>query len=511
MFTELGLNVARQPDNGANPRPDNRSGWLDGETPDVVEAFLDTPAEAEAAGIEVRLWDPATQLRFRTQGRACRRGPTARRTAGRSRPRDAVPSIDGTGSHGAPRRAQRARPLPPHAHGQRAAGPARRARRQAGPAAVLEQLPRPGRPPARARGGGRRGDALGRRRRGVAAGVRHDDGPPAPRGAPGRVRGHARPRCSSARATWRTSASSARWRARATVVFSDELNHASIVDGCRLARRRDVRLPPRRRRAPRLGPAQRRRPRRADRHRLGVLDGRRRRAAGRDRRARAPPRRARRRRRGARHRLPRARAAAARCAEAGARGRGRRRRRHARQGARLLRRVRGVRPRDGALPASTPRARSSSRPRRRRRPRPAALAALELLERAAASASSACRPTPTRCATSWPREGFDVAGSTTQIVPLVVGDAALAMRICELAIERGVFAQAIRPPTVPEGTSRLRLAVMASHTRDELREAARVLGRAALQAASGPAPACRVAARRRATRPVRRRDRSARR
>ena len=36
MFTELGLNVARQPDNGSQPRPDNRSGWLDGETPDVV-------------------------------------------------------------------------------------------------------------------------------------------------------------------------------------------------------------------------------------------------------------------------------------------------------------------------------------------------------------------------------------------------------------------------------------------------------------------------------------------
>ena len=34
MFTELGLNVARQPDNGANPRPDNRSGWLDGDLPD---------------------------------------------------------------------------------------------------------------------------------------------------------------------------------------------------------------------------------------------------------------------------------------------------------------------------------------------------------------------------------------------------------------------------------------------------------------------------------------------
>ena len=33
MFEELGLNVARQEDNGANPRPDNRSGWLEGESP----------------------------------------------------------------------------------------------------------------------------------------------------------------------------------------------------------------------------------------------------------------------------------------------------------------------------------------------------------------------------------------------------------------------------------------------------------------------------------------------
>jgi glycine C-acetyltransferase/8-amino-7-oxononanoate synthase len=83
-------------------------------------------------------------------------------------------------------------------------------------------------------------------------------------------------------------------------------------------------------------------------------------------------------------------------------------------------------------------------------------------------------------------EGFEVAGSTTQIVPLIVGDASLAMRVCEAAIERGVFAQAIRPPTVPEGTSRLRLALMASHTKAELREAARILGRAALHAGFRP-------------------------
>jgi biotin synthase len=62
MFEELGLNVARQPDNGARPRPDNRDGWLDGETPDVIaEALSDDGAPPT---LELRLWDPSTQLRF---------------------------------------------------------------------------------------------------------------------------------------------------------------------------------------------------------------------------------------------------------------------------------------------------------------------------------------------------------------------------------------------------------------------------------------------------------------
>jgi biotin synthase len=60
MFSELGLNVARQPDNGANPRPDNRSGWLAGETPDVVADALHEPP----ADLGIRLWDPSRQLRF---------------------------------------------------------------------------------------------------------------------------------------------------------------------------------------------------------------------------------------------------------------------------------------------------------------------------------------------------------------------------------------------------------------------------------------------------------------
>jgi 8-amino-7-oxononanoate synthase len=72
-------------------------------------------------------------------------------------------------------------------------------------------------------------------------------------------------------------------------------------------------------------------------------------------------------------------------------------------------------------------------------------------------------------------EGLPVPDSSTQIVPLIVGDANDAVRASERALERGVFAQAIRPPTVPAGTSRLRLALMASHTKSELREAGRVL------------------------------------
>src|SRR4051794_7227159 len=83
--------------------------------------------------------------------------------------------------------------------------------------------------------------------------------------------------------------------------------------------------------------------------------------------------------------------------------------------------------------------------------------------------------------------GMATGDSTTQVLPLVVGEADDAVRVCERALEKGIFAQAIRPPTVAEGSSRLRLAVMASHTRTELEEAARVLS-AAMRAVVGSQP-----------------------
>ena len=51
------------------------------------------------------------------------------------------------------------------------------------------------------------------------------------------------------------------------------------------------------------------------------------------------------------------------------------------------------------------------------------------------------------------------------IVPLVFGSPEAAMEASAAALEQGVFAQAIRPPTVPEGTSRLRLVATAAHRR----------------------------------------------
>jgi glycine C-acetyltransferase/8-amino-7-oxononanoate synthase len=79
--------------------------------------------------------------------------------------------------------------------------------------------------------------------------------------------------------------------------------------------------------------------------------------------------------------------------------------------------------------------------------------------------------------------GFDVAPGEMPIVPLVVGDPAAAMALSAEALRRGAFAQAIRPPTVPEGSSRLRVVSMATHRPDELRLAAAAFAAAAVDSA----------------------------
>ena len=65
-------------------------------------------------------------------------------------------------------------------------------------------------------------------------------------------------------------------------------------------------------------------------------------------------------------------------------------------------------------------------------------------------------------------KGFQLLPSETQILPLILGAADVASRFAEVLLSHGVYAPAIRPPTVPEGTSRLRLSVIASHTPEDL-------------------------------------------
>ena len=64
--------------------------------------------------------------------------------------------------------------------------------------------------------------------------------------------------------------------------------------------------------------------------------------------------------------------------------------------------------------------------------------------------------------------GFDVGRSETFIVPVIIGDPRACVEMAGSLLDEGVFAQAIRPPSVPEGASRLRVSPTCEHTRDDL-------------------------------------------
>ena len=64
--------------------------------------------------------------------------------------------------------------------------------------------------------------------------------------------------------------------------------------------------------------------------------------------------------------------------------------------------------------------------------------------------------------------GYRLGESRSQILPIIVGDARQTMSLAEAVLRRGVFAHGIRPPTVPDGTSRIRVTPMATHTRAQL-------------------------------------------
>ncbi len=66
--------------------------------------------------------------------------------------------------------------------------------------------------------------------------------------------------------------------------------------------------------------------------------------------------------------------------------------------------------------------------------------------------------------------GYDCSGSETQIIPVLIGDSARTVSLSQRLLAKGVFACGVRPPTVPEGKSRLRATVMATHSQEDLQQ-----------------------------------------
>ena len=79
-----------------------------------------------------------------------------------------------------------------------------------------------------------------------------------------------------------------------------------------------------------------------------------------------------------------------------------------------------------------------------------------------------------RLGTRLREEGFDSgiedppAPASTPIIPIILGDPQRALTFAAALLEEGIFCPAIRPPTVPPGTSRLRVSLTAEHTDDDV-------------------------------------------
>lgn len=81
-------------------------------------------------------------------------------------------------------------------------------------------------------------------------------------------------------------------------------------------------------------------------------------------------------------------------------------------------------------------------------------------------------------------EGFAIPDDPTPIIPLILGDSGIVTQVVTRLWEEDLAVAGVRPPTVPEGTARLRLSVSATHSISELREAARLIAKIAREASS---------------------------
>lgn len=77
--------------------------------------------------------------------------------------------------------------------------------------------------------------------------------------------------------------------------------------------------------------------------------------------------------------------------------------------------------------------------------------------------------------------GFDLADNQSQIIPIVIGDNRTATALSEELLRQGLLVAAVRPPSVPVGTARLRVSITLAHTDEDLARAADTLAHVALE------------------------------
>lgn len=94
-------------------------------------------------------------------------------------------------------------------------------------------------------------------------------------------------------------------------------------------------------------------------------------------------------------------------------------------------------------------------------------AALELLPKLSAERSYV-QEQAARLRKALTQQGWDCGKSTTQIVPILLGHEQTATALAETLLHHSILAPAIRPPTVPRGTSRLRLSLSAAHKKQDI-------------------------------------------
>jgi len=100
----------------------------------------------------------------------------------------------------------------------------------------------------------------------------------------------------------------------------------------------------------------------------------------------------------------------------------------------------------------------------------AAIAALELV-RDADAARATLLAHADRLRSELRKQGFDVPTDDSHILPILIGDNDRTMQLSAKLLDRGIFVQGIRPPTVPEGTARLRVTPMATHRPEHIERA----------------------------------------